>query len=252
MAVWSHETGPAGAPLVVLIHGSMDRSAGLLRLSRRLDERCRVLRYDRRGYGRSRPHDGPFGMDGQVDDLAELLAGRTALLVGHSYGGDVALAAAARHPSSVAAALVYEPPLSWLAWWPTTTAGSQALAGEGDAADAAERFMRRLIGDERWERLPPGTRRARREEGAVMVGELADLRARPPWSPDQIGCPVVAMAGERGAEHHRRGVAHLGDVLSDVRTVVVPEAKHFGPNTHPDAVAAEVAALVSRPTGCGW
>ena len=29
---------------------------------RRLDDRLRVLRYDRRGYGRSAPHGGPYGM----------------------------------------------------------------------------------------------------------------------------------------------------------------------------------------------
>ena len=54
--IWSHEAGPPGAPPVVLVHGAMDRSAGMLRLSRRLDETHRVLRYDRRGYGRSKPH----------------------------------------------------------------------------------------------------------------------------------------------------------------------------------------------------
>lgn len=243
--LWSQETGVDGVPLVALVHGSMDRSAGLLRLSRRLDDEARVLRYDRRGYGRSRPHDGPFDMASQVDDLVGLLDGRHAVLVGHSYGGDVALATAARHPDLVRAVVVYEPPLSWLPWWPSTTAGSQALGGESDPADAAERFMRRLIGDHRWERLPAGTRQARRDEGAAMVGELIDLRAQAPWQPNDIVAPVVAMAGEHGAAHHQDGVDHLGRTLADVRTVVVPGAKHFGPNTHADAVAAEVRAVIA-------
>ena len=91
--IWSEEAGDPDAPLIVLVHGSMDRSAGLLKLSRRLDDRFRVLRYDRRGYGRSTPHDGPFGMDGQVDDLVDVLDGRPAVVFGHSYGGNVALAA---------------------------------------------------------------------------------------------------------------------------------------------------------------
>lgn len=240
-ALWSHETGPDDAPLVVVIHGSMDRSAGLLRLSRRLDERARVLRYDRRGYGRSTPHRGPFGMDAQVADLVELLGERSAVLVGHSYGGDVALATAARYPALVRSLVVYEPPLSWLDWWPSTTAGGQALSGEGDPDEAAERFMRRLIGDERWERLPASTRSARRREGRVMIGELADLRSRAPWTAAEIDVPVVAMAGEFGAEHHRRGIAYLGETLADVRTVTIAGAKHFGPNTHADAVAAEIS-----------
>ena len=104
--------------MIALVHGSMDRSAGLLKLSRRLDDDHRVLRYDRRGYGRSAPHPGPFGMDGQVDDLVALLDERPAVVFGHSYGGNVALAVAARRPDLVRAVGVYESPLSWLDWWP--------------------------------------------------------------------------------------------------------------------------------------
>ena len=96
---WYAETGPADGPLVVLVHGTMDRAAGMLALARRLEDRrpdryC-MLRYDRRGYGRS-PHDGPFDMAHQVDDLVTLLDGRPAVVFGHSYGGNVALAAADR------------------------------------------------------------------------------------------------------------------------------------------------------------
>ena len=117
----------------------MDRSAGMLKLSRRLDADFRVLRYDRRGYGRSFPHAGPFTMDAQVDDLVALLAGRKAVLIGHSYGGNVALATADRHPDLVAGVAVYETPLSWEPWWPGTTAGSIAVAEAGKPREAAER-----------------------------------------------------------------------------------------------------------------
>src|SRR5687768_10932247 len=105
-AIWADEAGSPDAPLIVLIHGSMDRSAGMLRLSRRLDDSFRVLRYDRRGYGRSAAIDGGwegFDIGAQVDDLVSLLGGRRALLMGHSYGGNVAMATAARHPDLVAA-----------------------------------------------------------------------------------------------------------------------------------------------------
>ena len=88
----------------------------MLKLSRRLDADFRVLRYDRRGYGRSFPHPGPFTMDAQMDDLVALLAGRKAVLIGHSYGGNVALATADHHPDLVAGVAVYETPLSWEPW----------------------------------------------------------------------------------------------------------------------------------------
>jgi pimeloyl-ACP methyl ester carboxylesterase len=244
-AVWSEEAGPVDGPVVVLVHGSMDRSAGLLKLSRRLDREHRVVRYDRRGYGRSSPHPGPFDMASQVEDLLGVLAGRRAVVFGHSYGGNVALALAARHPDAVAAVAIYETPLSWLGWWPDNTAGATALSA-GDPADAAERFMRRLVGDERWSRLPPGTRAARRREGVTMVGELADLRAHEPWRADEIAVPVIAMHGAAGAAHHRRGVAHVAEAIPGCELVEIAEARHFGPNTHPDAVAEVIGRLVTR------
>src|SRR4051812_50174354 len=85
--LWSEEAGERDRPLIALVHGSMDRSAGMLKLSRRLDSDFRVLRYDRRGYGRSFPYPGPFTMAGQIDDLVGLLAGRRAVVGGHKYRG---------------------------------------------------------------------------------------------------------------------------------------------------------------------
>ena len=125
--------GPPDGPLVALVHGTMDRSAAMVLLSRRLDDDYRVLRYDRRGYARSRTALGPFTMDAHVADLADLLDGRRAVVFGHSYGGNVALALAERHPQLVRAVAVFEVPLSWLPWWPGSTgrraAGTRSIAG---------------------------------------------------------------------------------------------------------------------------
>ena len=244
--LWSEEAGAPGAPLIALVHGSLDRSAGLLKLSRRLDDRCRVLRYDRRGYGRSTPHAGPFDVAAQVADLVVLLDGRPAVVFGHSFGGNVALALADRHPELVRAVGVYEAPLPWLDWWPSGTAGGEAATAADDPADAAERFMRRMVGDEKWMRLPAGTRAARRTEGVTMVTELAALRDGAPWDPARITVPAVAMHGSAGHEHHRRSTSYLGAVLPDCPVVTIEGARHFGPNSHPDAVAAVLAELVSR------
>jgi pimeloyl-ACP methyl ester carboxylesterase len=243
--IWSDEAGDPTNPPVVLVHGAMDRSSGLLKLSRRLDSDHSVVRYDRRGYGRSRPHPGPFTMSEHVADLTDLLGGMPALLVGHSYGGNVALAVASRSPQLVRAVVVYEAPLSWLDWWPSTTAGGAALA-DADPAEAAERFMRRLVGDHRWERLPQRTRTARRDEGRAMIAELTDLRDRAPWLAGDIDVPVLVMHGEHGAEHHRRGSEALVGLIDDAEGVEVAGASHFGPNTHPDLVAAAIREFVSR------
>ena len=166
MTIWSEASGPIDAPPIVLVHGAMDRSAGLLRLSRRLSDRFRVIRYDRRGYGRSTGAGPPFTIDAHIEDLAALVEHATGgdgvcLAFGHSLGGNVALGLAQRRPELVERVAIYETPMSWMPWWPDQTAGGTAL-GASDPADAAEAFMRRLVGDEKWERLPPSSRSARR------------------------------------------------------------------------------------------
>ena len=247
--IWSASSGADDAPVIVLIHGSLDRSAGLLRLSRRLADRFRVLRYDRRGYGRSTPHPGPFGVPEQVVDLDAVIAAHGAdlpvALFGHSFGGNVALAYADRFPDRVACVITYESPMSWADWWPRDSAGSRALDGAIDPGDAAERFMRSLIGDDKWERLPLATREARRSEGPATIGELDDLRRGPPWSGDRVVAPVLALYGARGREQHRRAAAAVVDQVVDGTLVAVDDARHFGPNTHPDAVAALVSDFVA-------
>ncbi len=234
----SVESGPEGAHAVALVHGSMDRMAGFAKLARRLDHAHRVLRYDRRGYAQSLAAGPPYTIAQHATDLLALLDGRPAVIVGHSLGGNVALAAAERAPEQVRAVVVYESPFSWLPWWPSSTAGAAAV--DGDAADAAERFLRRMIGDTLWERLPEATRAARRAEGEALVGELTDLSRVAPWHPDGITVPVVASYGELGSEHHKVGQRWLSETLG-CPLVEIPGARHNAPSSHPEAMAALVA-----------
>jgi pimeloyl-ACP methyl ester carboxylesterase len=249
-AVWSETAGDPASTLVVVVHGSMDRSAGLLRLSRRLDATHFVVRYDRRGYGRSAGVGPPWTVDANVDDLEALLASRPsaatapAILFGHSFGGDIALGLAARCPELVRGVVVYEMPLSWLDWWPGNSAGAAAMAAE-DPGDAAEAFMRRLVGDAVWERLPASKQAERRDEGAAMVAELADLRRRAPWDGARITAPVLALHGEHARPHHRAAMEGLSDMIAGCRSATVPAAGHAGPHTHADAVAAAMAPFLA-------
>jgi len=188
-------------------------------------------------------------MDQQVDDLVDVVrrapqAATPVVVVGHSYGGNVALATADRHPDLVSGVITFESPLSWMSWWPGTGAGGTAIAWRGDPEQAAERFMRRLIGDERWDSLPASSRAARRAEGRAMIGELTDLRERAPWRSERITVPVLALHGGRGKQHHRIGTETLAKMLPNASVGTVSDAHHFGPNTHPDDLAAIVIEFV--------
>jgi pimeloyl-ACP methyl ester carboxylesterase len=250
--IWSEAAGAADASIAVMVHGSMDRSAGLLRLSRRLDETYRVIRYDRRGYGRSAGIGPPWSVEANIDDLELLLAdaasGCPAMVFGHSFGGNVALGLAARRPDVVRAVVVYETPLSWLDWWPGNSAGAAAMAAD-DPGDAAEAFMRRLVGDVVWERLPATKRQERRAEGAAMVAELADLRRGAPWTGEQVTAPVLALCGERARPHHRSAMLSLVDMIPGCRSAIVPGAGHAGPHTHADAVVAAMVPFLRSLSG---
>jgi pimeloyl-ACP methyl ester carboxylesterase len=238
-------------PAVVLVHGSMDRSAGFARVTAALPGR-HVLRYDRRGYGRSRLAGPPVGVDGHADDLLALIHGRAggrAVVVGHSYGGVVALAAADRDPGAVVAVGAFEAPLPWLPWWPSTTAAAAGVAtasAGGDAGDAADAFLRRMLGDERWMALPPTTRRERRLEGPALLAELGSLHAgSPPFALDELPVPVLAGHGTRSAEHQRRAAEHLASCAGRA-PFVIDGAQHGAHLTHPTAFAdfAEATAAL--------
>ena len=244
------EQGPVDAPVVVLVHGSMDRSSGMRRAARALADDLRVVIYDRRGYGRSAAVGPPFSVDEQVADLMAVIDGRPAVVFGHSFGGDIALAAAERHPHLVRAVGTYEAPMSWEPWWPEDTAGGDAVrVGEEDGpAAAAEAFGRRMVGDRIWDRLPPATRADRLAEGPALVGELSDLRRRPPYDPALITVPVLVARGERCAAHHLDGTRTLIERLilrpggRVCEAVVVPGVGH---GIHLDQPAA-MAGLVRR------
>jgi pimeloyl-ACP methyl ester carboxylesterase len=168
------------------------------------------------------------------------------VLFGHSYGGNVALSAADRVPELVRAVATYEVPLSWLPWWPGSTSRRRMDATSGTPAEAAERFMRWMVGDDRWQALPERVKEERRSEGGAFVGELTDLVAGAPWRAERINVPMVSMFGELAREHHRDGAHYLAELLSDRDAVVIEGARHNGPFTHPDAVAAVLRDLESR------
>ncbi|MDA8057398.1 MAG: alpha/beta hydrolase [Actinomycetota bacterium] len=235
-----------GLPLVVLVHGSLDRAASFARVIRRLGD-LPVVAYDRRGYHRSRTA-GPVAttLAEHVDDLLDVLDGRPAVVVGHSYGGVIALAAAAGGAGAIVGVGAYEPPLPWLDR--LLDPGSPPRTPlAGDPALVAESFFRHLVGNDTWERLPPATRQARRAEGPALVGELSAIRSgHPAFDVASVTVPVLVGRGGRSLERHRQGAAWLADHLPDGELVDIEGAAHGAHLTHPDAFAALVRRAVDR------
>lgn len=246
-----HRRAQPGATRVVLVHGAMDRGASFIKATRRLPD-LEIVRYDRRGYGRSVDVVASPDLDVQVRDLEAIVGATPSVVVGHSLGGVIALALAGRRPELVLAVAAFEAPMPWAPWWPGGSAGSDAIRRSETTGpeDAAERFMRRMIGDERWERLPPSTRAARRAEGPALIADLRSVRiggtSHPPYRLDDLRLPVVAGRGSLSDGHHRQAAEALADGVVDGELFVVDGAGHGAHHTHPGPFAAFVQRTVDR------
>jgi pimeloyl-ACP methyl ester carboxylesterase len=242
--------GPAEShqPTVVLVHGSMDRAAAFRRAARLVRD-LDVTLYDRRGYGRSVNAGTVDTIDGLVDDVLTVVGDRPSMVIGHSLGGVIALAAAQRAPGRVLAVGAFEAPMAWRPWWPRTSAGGAAReAADSDGPEAAaEQFMRRLVGDARWEDLPEGTRRQRRSEGRALLADLKAMQSDPvPFDGPRISVPVVAGYGTATSERHRRAAGELATDAAIGELIRIEGATHNAHYTHPAEFSDFIGQVARR------
>ena len=107
-----------GTPPLLLIHGAACDSEFFLSLGARIWSRCRVILYDRRGYGRSDnsvtgAHDSTAHFSRLASDAACVLrqmGAEKASVLGCSYGALITLYLAHQYPELVGRALLHEPP----------------------------------------------------------------------------------------------------------------------------------------------
>ncbi len=96
----------SGVPLVVFVHGALGSGRSFARIASRLDAQCRILHSDRRGYEQNASADGStVAVDRHIEDVSNILDGRRAVVVGHSFGGVTAIGTAVRTPGQVLAAV---------------------------------------------------------------------------------------------------------------------------------------------------
>jgi len=96
-----------------MVHGSFTCGEDAWIQQRELADSYRLLVVDRCGHGQS-ADTGRFGFEEQADDIAVLL-GKSAHLVGSSYGAVLALIVAQREPRRIQSVTVIEPPAWGLA-----------------------------------------------------------------------------------------------------------------------------------------
>jgi len=247
----------APRPVVVLLHASGSSSRQWDALAQALEPRLQVHAIDLLGHGRQPGRPGATVHDEAALVQPLLQAAGAVHLVGHSYGGAVAVHLAAAQPARVLSLAVYEPVLfSLLAehepWSPAAAEAralaeaTQGLVGAGEAEAAAARFVDYWSGPGTWAAMP-----ASRRDGLVarmpFIAQHFETLYREPLPVHvlaRLRMPLLCLRGSRSTPAARSIAALLQRLLPQGRHDEVPEAGHMGPLTHAAAVNPPLLAFL--------
>jgi pimeloyl-ACP methyl ester carboxylesterase len=223
-------------PAIILLHGAfLDRGTWDAQMPA-LAARYRAVRYDIRPFGESTVPGAPYKT---IDDLLALMDALEldrAHLMGHSFGGGVALDFALAHPARVASLVLV----------------NAGVPGVAMPADEQKEAMQVFVGAkesdakavEAWMAL--GLWSASRTRPGVMAAiERITLRnasrfrlPSPPFAPitppagsrlGEIRAATLVVSGDRDTPGNRAGSETLAKGIPGARLVVVPGADHAIP-----------------------
>jgi pimeloyl-ACP methyl ester carboxylesterase len=251
--------GAAGGEGVVLLHSGGMSGRQWRRLAERLAPTYRVVTPDFLGSGENPPWPDGSAFDFHMDVAAvkELIdaTGAPVHLVGHSYGGLVALTVARERPEVVRSVAVFDPVAFGVLYGADDHEGLADLAraaanpvflddARGGGEEWLEAFVDYWSGPGAWKALPPPMRASFQKVGRKVYGEVTSLMAdrTPAPSYAQLGVPLLLLTGERSPASVRRITTLLAAAVPSSRVEVVAGAGHMGPVTHANDVNALVEA----------
>jgi uncharacterized protein (TIRG00374 family) len=248
---------------VVLLHGQPGAAADWEAVIARLPAQLHAVAIDRPGYGASQRRAAGFTANAQavLDDLDERNVD-SAVLVGHSWAGGVALQAAALAPHRVKAVVllagvgpgsvgivdwllaapVFGPLSAQLMWrWTPWIARARLawLSRRGRPLYPGE-----LVFLQVWGQKGGGVEplwRVFLTEQRALLSELADLEAALP----SIGVPVLLLADPADQIVPIMTAQRLESELPDARLRLVEHAGHDLPRRAPAAVAEAIAEFLA-------
>ena len=222
--VEEHGTGQA----ILGIHGTGSSAWLWQGAVPELSRRGRLILYDRRGCTRSeRP--GSYETTGVAQHAADALSlldalnARSAVLIGRSYGGEVAVQVAVQEPEAVRALILLEPTMPLLtpesrAWLETLR---EQIAAAGPEA-AAELLVRAALGDETWSALPVEVREMFLENGPAIAAEVNGQWSEPdPASLAALAQPVLLVSAADSPPDFRAADDALARLLPQARREVI-------------------------------
>jgi len=251
MACFVRESGSGSA--VLCLHSNASTSGQWRALIESLAPQRRVLAPDLLGAGRSAPWPLAAGarMAHERAALAPLLDGvdDAFALVGHSYGGALALHIALAMPQRVSALVLFEPTLFPLlnqhqpghpaaAAIASTAAAAADQVDRGDLAAAAQGFIDYWMGTGTWAAMPEA-RRAPVAESMRPIRLWTEAIFAEPWSLNTLAAlqvPTLLLGGERSPPSVGELLPMLERTLPLATLRVLPGLGHMAPVTHPALV----------------
>jgi pimeloyl-ACP methyl ester carboxylesterase len=124
-----HEVYGSGEPIIVL-HGGLMTIPEMSPLIEPLAKKRKVIGVELQGHGHSADTDRPLRFDTCADDVAALIDAlelKRTDIAGLSFGGDIALRTAIRHPSKIRRLVVWSAGFARSGWYPEAQAGMKAV-----------------------------------------------------------------------------------------------------------------------------
>ena len=184
--------GPAGAPVIVCVHGLEGCAVNWSALAPLLTSRYRVLAPDLAGHGLTRAAGRSTHVTANrslLHDFIETVAGEPVILMGNSMGGMISLMEASHAPGLVTALILVDPALPFVPAWPDPVV-------VGMFARYAAPGLGPLLASHR-----------RRQPPEVAVSRLLSLCCA---DPSRVSAPVVAahveVARQRAASRTPTGI----------------------------------------------
>lgn len=251
----------AGEP-IVLLHASSSSAAQWRGLCHELEAEFKTVAIDLWGHGGTSAWENSRAYDLHDDiKLVNAIGDRPFHLVGHSHGGNVALATALARPGMLRSLVLIEP----VAFWLLELAREDALLAEirdiadnfrgeydrGNVEAAVAPYIDYWGGEGTWTTLPEKLRDyALATAGQVYVqwppaferqATLDDLRG--------LNVPTLVLAGGATRPTTARIAEILGDTIPGARREIIADAPHMSPLTHPEPVNRAIRAHLGRHAG---
>lgn len=234
-------------PTVMMLHGVGLRAEAWNAQIDALSSRFRVIAPDMPGHGESMEVTASMRLQGYTDALAELLDD-PALVIGHSMGAMIALDMAVRYPQKLRGVAALN------AIYKRTAEATAAVRARAESLDGytvadPEGTLRRWFGEDQspersacaeWlkEVSPAGYKAAYNVFANSNGPEEAALAG--------LACPALFMTGRNEPNSTPQMSLSMAGIAPQGRAIIVEDAAHMMPMTHPAAVNTALLAFAGE------